>query len=181
MKTLVIAAHPELSRSHVHKRWLLELAKHQDEVTIHELYAHYPDGKIDVKHEQQLVESHDTLIFQFPLQWFSVPSLLKQWFDEVLVENWGYGTVNNKMKDRKIALAISAGIKEKHYRKEGRYQHTIDEILAPLKATFLYTRSRYVSHFVLFGAEESPGADYEFAPEVVEQSAGDYISFVRSR
>jgi putative NADPH-quinone reductase len=56
----------------------------QNNVTIHQLYAAYPDFRIDVKREQELLSLHDRMILQFPLYWYSTPALLKQWFDVVL-------------------------------------------------------------------------------------------------
>ena len=35
MKTLVIAAHPNLAQSTVNQRWLAELAKHPGRYTVH--------------------------------------------------------------------------------------------------------------------------------------------------
>ena len=83
MKSLIIAAHPSLGESVINKRWLEELHKHPDLCTIHILSEHYPDGRIDVEREHRLVESHGSLIFQFPIYWFSSPPLLKTWFDDV--------------------------------------------------------------------------------------------------
>ena len=37
MKTLIIAAHPNLEKSVINKRWLTELRKHPDLCTIHTL------------------------------------------------------------------------------------------------------------------------------------------------
>lgn len=37
MKTLVIVAHPDIEKSRINKRWIEELEKHSDEVTVHEL------------------------------------------------------------------------------------------------------------------------------------------------
>ena len=67
MKTLIIAAHPNLEESVINKRWLTELRKHPDLCTIHTLAACYPDGRIDVEREHRLIEAHDSLIFQFPI------------------------------------------------------------------------------------------------------------------
>ena len=84
MKTLIIAAHPNLEESVINKRWLTELRKHPDLCTIHTLAACYPDGRIDVEREHRLIEAHGSLILQFPIYWFSCQPLLKTWFDEVL-------------------------------------------------------------------------------------------------
>ncbi len=47
MKTLVIAAHPNMEQSRVNKRFMEEIKKHS-EVTVNELYKEYTDEKLDV-------------------------------------------------------------------------------------------------------------------------------------
>ena len=78
METLIIVTHPDIEHSIINKRWIEELSKYPKEYTIHELYKEYPDGNIDVRREQILVESHQNLVFQFPIFNFSGPSLLKK-------------------------------------------------------------------------------------------------------
>ena len=58
MKTLIIAAHPNLEESVINRRWLTELRKQPDLCTIHTLAACYPDGRIDVEREHRLIEEH---------------------------------------------------------------------------------------------------------------------------
>lgn len=43
MKTLVIVAHPSIEDSRINKRWVQELTKHSDTITVHQLYSTYPD------------------------------------------------------------------------------------------------------------------------------------------
>ena len=87
-KTLIIAAHPHLAQSAVNRRWLDALRQHPERFTVHELYAAYPHGKIDIASEQRLVDAHQTLVLQFPVYWFNCPPLLKQWLDDVLTYGW---------------------------------------------------------------------------------------------
>lgn len=75
MKTLIIVAHPNISKSVINKRFIEELRKDPEKYTVHELTSAYPDGKIDVDQEQKLVEAHDHLVLQFPIQWFSCPPI----------------------------------------------------------------------------------------------------------
>jgi putative NADPH-quinone reductase len=84
MKTLVIVAHPNLNTSRVNKTWLEEVKKYPDKITVHDLYASYPDWRIDVQREQELAMQHERIIFQFPFYWYSSPPLLKKWLDDVL-------------------------------------------------------------------------------------------------
>ena len=67
MKSRIIAAHPNLGESVINKHWLEELRRHPDLCTIHVLSERYPDGQIDVEREHRIVESHGSLIFQFPI------------------------------------------------------------------------------------------------------------------
>src|SRR4051794_29911997 len=101
MKTLVIVAHPNLSASQANKRWA-ELIEKEDGVTIHRLYDIYPDWNIDVLKEQQLVEQHDRIIFQFPYYWCNCPALLKKWLDDVLTYGWAFGSTGKKVHGKEL-------------------------------------------------------------------------------
>ena len=63
MKTLVLIAHPNLSESRFNQTWKTALAHH--DVTVHDLYASYPDGKINSQKEQDLLIQHDRIVFQY--------------------------------------------------------------------------------------------------------------------
>ncbi|MDP5277055.1 NAD(P)H-dependent oxidoreductase [Chengkuizengella axinellae] len=173
MKTLIVIAHPSIETSTVNKRWAEELKKYPEEYTVHELFKVYPDGKIDVEKEQKLVESHGNLIFQFPIFWFNCPPLLKQWMDDVLTYGWAYGSEGDNLKNRKLAFAVSAGIKNEDYSENGRYQFTLEQILVPFKTTAIYCKADYRSFFAFYGAE------YEPSKSEIEKSAHDYIKFLK--
>ena len=174
MKKLVIVTHPNIESSLVNSRWCEELRKYPHDFTLHALYDAYPDGKIDVLAEQQLVEAHDTIIFQYPLYWFFCPPLLKQWMDEVLVRGWAYGSGGDKMKGKHLALAISAGIKEADYRVDGLYQSTIAQLSLPIKVTAQYIGAEVKAIFCGYDMEHNP------SPEHIEESALAYLKFAQA-
>ncbi len=82
-RILVVFAHPALQHSFANKA-LLSAIQETDNITVHDLYAVYPDSFIDVDHEQGLVLAHDVIVFQHPFYWYSCPGLLKDWIDLVL-------------------------------------------------------------------------------------------------
>lgn len=82
-KVLLLYAHPE-SQDSVANRVLLKPALQLQNVTVHDLYAHYPDFFIDIQREQALLREHDVIVFQHPLYTYSCPALLKEWMDRVL-------------------------------------------------------------------------------------------------
>ncbi len=156
-----------------------ELKKYPERYTVHELYKLYPDGKIDVEKEQALVEAHGNLILQFPIYWFNSPPLLKTWLDEVLTYGWAFGSNSgNHLTNRKVALAVTAGSKKSDYSEEGRYQHTLDQILLPFKVTFLYCRADYQPSFTFYEAEEAGGTTERMNENELTKSAEDYLRFI---
>ncbi|BCG61610.1 hypothetical protein PUR_50350 [Paenibacillus sp. URB8-2] len=107
-----------LANSVVNKMWVDRLHQEED-VTVHDLYAEYPDKQINVEREQQLLLEHDRIVFQFPLYWYSSPSLLKEWQDVVLTYGWAYGSQGMKLHGKEFGLAISTGGAEPLIRREG--------------------------------------------------------------
>ncbi|VTR60157.1 General stress protein 14 [Serratia fonticola] len=65
-KVLLLYAHPE-SQDSVANRVLLQPAQQLEHVTVHDLYAHYPDFFIDIHHEQQLLRDPSGHRFPTPL------------------------------------------------------------------------------------------------------------------
>lgn len=123
-KTLIIAAHPNISQSIVHRHWLDELRCYPEEFSVHELYSIYPQRKIDVIQEQLRLNEHEKLILQFPIYWFNCPPLMKQWLDDVLTHGWAYGSQGKALTDKVVSLAVSLSTPAHDYQSEGRIGHT---------------------------------------------------------
>ena len=172
MKTIIILAHPTIEDSKVNKRWKQELLQYPDEIAVHEIYKEYSDGNINVLKEQKLLESYDNIIFQFPLYWYSYPSLLKKWLDEVFTHGWAYGTRGDKLKGKKFGIAMSIGDKKDNYLQSGSVTFTVDEVIVPFKATAVHVGAISMPYFAIFGAS------YQASDEEINQSAKDYIKYI---
>jgi glutathione-regulated potassium-efflux system ancillary protein KefG len=152
MKTLVIAVHPNLEESRIHRAWLATLRSQKNpDLTVHELYSHYPDEKIDVRYEQALLRDHDRIIFEFPIYWYSSPPLLKKWFDEVLEYGWAYGQGGHALEGKEFGIAISTFTPEAMYQHDGSVGHTIEELTWPFEATVKRVGGTFLPPFVLNG------------------------------
>lgn len=176
MKTLVIVTHPDIQNSATNKRWVQELSKYPDQYTIHNLHEIYPDGIIDVAKEQATVEAHGNVILQFPFYWFNCPPLLKKWLDDVLQYRWAYGTGGEAFKGRKVALAVTAGIRKTDFAAEGKWKHSLEQLLAPFTVTLKYIQADYQGLFAFYGVEDD--AEQPDYAARLEQSATDYVSFL---
>ncbi|MDO7742970.1 MAG: NAD(P)H-dependent oxidoreductase [Pedobacter sp.] len=175
MKTLVIVTHPDIENSAVNKRWIEELNKFPDKYVVHQLHKVYPDEKIDVLAEQQLVEQYDKIVFQFPYYWFNSPGFLKKWLDEVLTHGWAYGSKSGyKLSGKKIALAMSVGVDENEYSASGTYKYTLQELTRPFELSFEYVKADYRPFFACYGLE------YNSSAEWIEKSVPQYLDFLNA-
>ena len=175
MKKLIVLIHPNLHKSKVNSRWVSELERHPQAYHIHNLYQLYPDEKIDILAEQQLIEQYNKIIFQFPFYWFNCPPLFKKWLDEVLTYGWAYGSTSGyKLSDKKIALAISAGIGEDEYAPSGKYNYTLELLSAPFELTFKYIKADYQKPFVYYGIELNSSNEW------IEASLRPYFEFLNN-
>lgn len=162
-----------METSSINKRWMEELNKFPEKYTVHELYKAYPDEILDIEKEQELIESYDKIIFQFPFYWFSSPPLLKKWLDEVLLYGWAYGSKSGfKVGGKKIALAISTGIDDEGFSASGKYKYTMKELLRPFELSFEYIKADYREPFIYYGLEQNPSQEW------IERSVPLYLDFI---
>ena len=105
---LIIYAHPYPQHSHANKR-MLEQAGTLEGVEIRSLYQLYPDFNIDVAAEQAALARADLVIWQHPMQWYSVPPLLKLWMDKVLSHGWAYGHNGIALRGKSLMWAVTTG------------------------------------------------------------------------
>ncbi|MNC28909.1 General stress protein 14 [compost metagenome] len=170
MKTLVLVFHPNISASRVNRRWVEEMEK-QDNVTVHRVYEAYPDEQIDVAAEQSLLEQHDRIVLQFPFYWYSTPSLLKKWEDQVFAYGWAHGSKGDKLHGKELLLAVTVGAGEEYYSSNGTFKYTVQELLRPLQATSNLIGTRYLTPYTVYGASR-------MADEQLEPSAKEYVAYV---
>ena len=150
---LILFGHPSFKRSTINAA-LREAVASLDGVTFHDLYARYPDFLIDVRHEQQLCESHDIIVFQHPFYWYSTPSIIKEWFDLVLEHTWAYGSAGNALKDKITFQALTAGGGKETYDPDGVNRFTIRELTAPFQATANLCGMDWLPPFAVLGIHQ---------------------------
>lgn len=149
-KILILFAHPLFEKSVVNQALINVIPQHS-QITVHDLYEMYPEFDIDIKKEQQALASHDIIIWQHPLYWYSCPPLLKQWIDLVLEYGWAYGKEGNKLKGKKIFQLITTGGIKENYCIEGKDRFTIMELLEPFNQTAQVCGMEYCPPYVIHG------------------------------
>lgn len=97
----------------------------------------------DIAAEQEKLRWADTLILQFPLWWFSMPAILKGWFERVYAYGFAYGVGEHSdsrwgdrygegnLAGKRAMLVVTTGGWESHYSERG-INGPIDDLLFPI-------------------------------------------------
>lgn len=90
----------------------------------------------DIVGEIQKIQTAELLLFVTPIWWFSVPAIMKGWFDRVLAMGvaWDGGKIyeNGLLRGKQAMVIASAGDPADYYKIDGRNHGTPIQILHPI-------------------------------------------------
>lgn len=90
----------------------------------------------DIRREMEKVAWADFLLVMCPVWWFSVPAILKGWFDRVLAAGIAYdfGRIYAKglLRGKRGMLCVTTGGPEALYHPDAPHAATLDQILWPI-------------------------------------------------
>lgn len=124
----------------------------------------YSNGKQtpDVQLEQEKLLSADAVIFQFPLWWFSVPAILKGWFDRNFAYGLAYGYKNagnqyrygeGGLQGKRAMLSVTIGGPEIDYSERG-INGPLEQLLFPIThGTLFFSGMQVLPTFALYESE----------------------------
>lgn len=147
---LILFAHPAFRRSKINAA-LRAAVEGLKGVTLHDLYACYPDFLIDVQREQALCEDNDVIVFQHPFYWYSTPSIIKEWQDLVLEHGWAYGVDGHALEGKLFFQALTAGGDAATYCSAGANLFSIRDLTTPFRATANLCRMNWLPPFAVLG------------------------------
>ena len=150
-KTLIIVAHPTLATSRAN-RTIVEQLEKSTNYTIHKLYDAYPNRRINVEREHELLLTHEKIVLLFPVYWYSSPSLLKEWQDAILTHNFAYGSHGNALANKKIMLCCTNGTSKADYDALDHGKTSLLDLLKPFEWTFKYCKMDYIEPFIIYSA-----------------------------
>ncbi len=162
---LILLAHPSIENS-VGNKTIIEVVKTINNVEVRDLSALYPDFKIDLDAEQSALAKADLIILQYPIYWYNMPPILKQWFDKVLTYGFAFGA-GSKIAGKSIMASITLGSAESSY-PEG----DIERILLPIKASATFCKLNYLPHLASYGIYYMPDrGDMDITPVLASAQA----------
>lgn len=127
---LIISGHTDLNDSVANRVIVEELRKALPDAEFSVLSEEYPDFRIDVKAEQDKLVKADVIVWQFPVFWYSYPSLLHRWIEEVVVHGFAYGSTGHAIAGKKFIPSFTTGAPAEAYSKEVMGM-TIEEVMDP--------------------------------------------------
>ena len=152
---IVYLAHPGNRYSRCNSA-MAERARGLGGISFVDLYAEYPRFEVDIKREQERLLGHDVILLQFPLFWYAMPSLLKEWLDLVLETGFAYGVGGNRLKGKCLMAAITVAGRRDDFSGQGSEQHSIRGFLRPLERTVQVCQMSFLAPYVLYGSLQAP-------------------------
>ena len=149
---LIISGHTDLATSVANKTILETLARRLPEAEIVKLDELYPDFKINVEAEQQRLLRADIIVLQYPLFWYSAPSLLERWMEETFRHGFSHGSTGDKLKGKKLVLSFTTG-------------YDIEDFLPCYKATCRLCQMEFAGYVYTGGVSYGNRT----SPELIEQ------------
>jgi glutathione-regulated potassium-efflux system ancillary protein KefF len=171
---LMIFAHPYPDRS-IANRKLLEAVEGLDGVSIRSLYDMYPMFDIDVSAEQAALRQASVLVLQHPMYWYSVPSLLKHWFDKVLARGFAYGQGGEALWGKRCFWVVTTGGDEQAFGSHGMHNRPFQEFSPVIEQTALFCGMRWEEPLVVYGAHRLSESELGLAAHAYRDRIASYV------
>lgn len=85
------------------------------------------------REQRRLVEA-DTIVFEFPFWWYSAPSLMHRYFEQVLSHGFAYGSTGTALHGKKVVFSFTAGAPEAAYSPQGYQHYTMEQFVPQFRA-----------------------------------------------
>jgi glutathione-regulated potassium-efflux system ancillary protein KefF len=179
---VVLVAHPRMAQSRANRQ-IVEQSRalsaagpmsNGARLQVRDLYALYPDFLIDVAAEQTLLRGAQLIVWQFPVQWYAAPPLLKLWVDEVFSYGWAYGPGGSALQGKDLWLVTTTGGPEDSYRPDRYNRYFFDAFLPPFEQTAALCGMRFLPPLVLHGAHQVSHSELQAHTQVVLDRLASY-------
>lgn len=167
-KVLVLYAHPSSPQSKLN-RHLAAAARELPDVLVRDLYEMYPNMFINAEDERKALLQTQTVVFQFPIYWFSAPAILKEWQDNVLAKGFAFGPNGNALHGKRFMVAVTTGADESSYEETKPHGAPLSVYLQPFEQTARFCGMTLLEPFVVHGVGD-------LGAEQIRQSVSEYAS-----
>jgi len=171
---VVVYAHPY---PHVSRACaaLVKAVSGMPQLTVRSLYDLYPDFDIDPDAERAALEGARLVVFVHPIYWYSVPALLKHWFDQVLAKGWAYAGGRSLAGKDCLWVATSSG-DERDFVPAECQGHPFEAFVPLVERTARFCGMTWLEPFIVPAASRVADADLEAAGLRLRQRLDEWRS-----
>ena len=131
---LIISGHTDLeNNSFANKIILNKLQELLPQAEYLFLDKEYPNYKIEVEKEQARLVKADVIVFQFPFFWYSMPSILHKYQEDVFLHGFSHGSKGKALVGKKVIISFTSGAPEEMYQEGGKQNYPIEAFYPPFK------------------------------------------------
>ncbi len=130
----------------------------------------------DINTEIEKFLNSDVIIFQTPVNWYSIPWIFKKYIDEIYKagvffkpsDKYGRGGLFN---NKKYMLSVTTSTKKQEYENTGGFFNirTIDDIFISFHKTQEYCGMKKLNTFVLYDIYNNP------PPDIIEKNLKEHL------
>ncbi len=154
-KTLIIMAHSNPSNS-IFNQKIKKSLENEENIIYKDIKTLYSDYKFDIKKEQEDILSAQKIIFQFPLYWYTAPSILKQWVDDVFSVDFAFKYEENgsfkalNLVDKEFQMIVTLGGSKEEYEE---FDISIKNCLHSYSTTALVLGMKEKNPYMFYGVD----------------------------
>lgn len=136
-------------------------------------FSHSPENIQKIKSEQDKIKTSQLTVVQFPLYWYTVPGLLKNYMDTVWELNFAFIPPEGVFEKspladgRKVLLSVTTQTPKEKYSK-GQILGPIENILRPIELAFKFIGFEILPAFVTYNIEGK-------SPETLEPVKKEFV------
>ncbi len=165
MNTLIVLAHPRHNSLNASLSQCLQskLQLYGHHVVLNDLYRSgfnpITDEQIsitaDVIGAQEQIRQAEIVVLQFPLWWFTMPAMLKGWFDRVFTKGFAYDVgkifATGLLKGKKVMISTTTQSNANVYSDSGHHGN-IEKFLEPIHHTLRMAGFTILKPYVVYDA-----------------------------
>ncbi len=148
---VVVHAHPYPKVSRIGAGLLAAIAELPG-LSVRSLYERYPDFDIDAEAERSALAAAGLVVWMHPVYWYSVPGLLKHWFDQVFALGWAYGEGGTALAGKDALWVPTTGGSDHDYTAQGEAERRCAPFVPTVEQTARFCGMRWLEPFIVSGA-----------------------------
>jgi glutathione-regulated potassium-efflux system ancillary protein KefF len=160
----VLVAHPYPDRSRANRAFMRAI-EGLDGVELCSLYDRYPDFSIDVEREQEALVAAKAVVWQHPIYWYSVPALLKLWFERVLALGFAFGPGGTQLQGKHCLWVTTTGAHAEAYAPGAMHGHRFEAFVPMVSQTARFCGMHWHEPIILHGAHRISDEELVLAAE----------------